>query len=80
MEAPVPRRSEFPFRGKRILLDIKNNVVHDLDFEEVECGISSIRSFEILMFDDLESALTHQRVFCGRTDGCYWCLPRHHRT
>lgn len=72
------RRYNYPYNGKRYLLNTNTKEVHDLDNENSLCQINEIRTEHILMFDFLDSALNYPNMSTRNNNGCYWCLKEHH--
>lgn len=70
------RRAEYPYSGKRYLLNINTGEIHDLDFEVSQCHIHDIRLEKIYMSDTYEEAQLHAIMVDQRNpNGCYYCYP-----
>lgn len=71
------RRYQYPFIGKRYLLNTNTGEVHDLDNESPYCRINEIKLDHIVMFDDVQTALRYPLLFV-KVNGCRWCLQQFH--
>lgn len=73
------RRYHEPFNGSRYVLNLNTGEIHDLDNESELCRIDDIKPEHIINLDSFEQ-LQIERAFTGvHNDGCYYCLPQHHR-
>ena len=70
----MARRTGYPYNGRRFLLNVNTNELHDLDDERNGCQINEIKTHHIEMFDSLPVGLNHQKVIFGKQNGCKWCL------
>lgn len=67
------RRNYPPYNGKRFLLNLSTNEIHDLDQETKNCQIDEIKSFNLMMFDTMQEAQIHLSFAGKEKNGCYWC-------
>lgn len=72
------RRYDYPYYGKRYLVNTNTVEIHDLDNEQSGCKINQIRVEHVKMFDTLDEAKDYQRRTFGYVNGCAYCLPHLH--
>lgn len=63
-----------PFNGKRFLLNMNTNEIHDLLNEKTACKIDEISYDHIQMFDTLDEATVYLIFRNKPLNGCYHCL------
>lgn len=71
------RRYEYPYNGKRYLLNTNTGEIHDLDTENGMCKIGEIKPEHIYMSDSYDDAQVHAVIVenIGNPNGCYYCIP-----
>lgn len=70
-------RYQFPFDGKRFLLNKSTHQIHDLENESTMCHINDVNLEDIQMYDTENEII--DIVTYDEYDGCYWCLQRYNR-
>lgn len=69
------RRYEYPFNGKRYLLNNNTGEIHDLDNETKFCHIDDINHDHIRMDDSYMNCLIYSKMCgCPNSNGCFYCL------
>lgn len=68
------RRTYPPYNGKKYLLNMQTNELHDLDNETSNCQIDKISKTHVHMFDTLQEAQIYLTFAGKQLNGCYWFL------
>lgn len=70
------RRYNYPYNGKRYVLNKNTFEVHDLDRETNYCRINEIKSDHVYNCDSYIEAEMFARMYFQRTcNGCAYCMP-----